>query len=84
MRAQARRELPATRTCRVRSFLAHVGSDVEAWSAEDVEAFLLHLARERALTARTRNVTSAALRFFFGVTLGHADQAAAIPNARVG
>jgi site-specific recombinase XerD len=69
---------------KVRGFLAQAGADPEHLDIEDVEGFLLHLARERGLQARTRNVTSAALRFFFGTTLGQGDFAAEIPSARSG
>jgi integrase/recombinase XerD len=44
-------------------------SDPSTLGAEEVEAFLVELMRERGYGARTRNVYASALRFLYGVVL---------------
>ena len=66
-----------------RRFLAHVGRVPTAVTTEDVEGFLLDLARQ-ARSPRTRNVYLAAIRCLLAATLGDAGRVitAAIPNAK--
>lgn len=49
---------------------------------EEVEAFLLHLCRDRGLSSSTRNQYAAGLRFLFTITLGRREWVQSIPFAR--
>jgi integrase/recombinase XerD len=66
-----------------RGFLKHAGKAPVEISTEDVEGFLIELAR-RGRSPRTRNVNLAAVRCLLSATLGTASQAItdAIPNAK--
>jgi site-specific recombinase XerD len=67
----------------VRKFIEHHGGRCPSeLGADEVEAFLLYLWRDRRLMARTRNVYSAALRFLYGVVLRRPEVAYAIARAR--
>lgn len=50
---------------------------------EDVETFLAHLANERGLSARTRNLAASALAFLYREVL-HSDAVDRVPRARGG
>jgi site-specific recombinase XerD len=68
----------------VRRFLEHhAGRDPSALGADDVEAFVAHVTTQRRLSARSRNVYAAALRFLYAVVLRRPAVVAAIPKARV-
>ena len=69
--------------CVRRFFLHHAGRDAGALGADDVEAFLAQLTTQRRLSARSRNVYAAALRFLYAVVLRRPEVVTAIPKARV-
>ncbi|MBC7170868.1 MAG: site-specific integrase [Polyangiaceae bacterium] len=56
-----------------RQFVAFHKRSPRQLGPEDVRRWLLHLRRERGLSARTVNVAMAALRFSFGTTLRRAE-----------
>jgi site-specific recombinase XerD len=60
----------------------HYGRSPEALSAQEVEAYLLHLVRERKLSYSTLNQTACASRFLFAVVLERNDQAGRVPLAK--
>ena len=66
-----------------RRFLAHVGRAPTTVTTENVEGFLLDLARQQR-SPRTRNVYLAAIRCLLAATLGDAGRVitAAIPSAK--
>jgi len=65
-------------------FIAHcAGRPPRALGHQDVQAFLLHLVKERKVSAVSFNVYCAALTFFYHVTLERLDVAARIPRMRV-
>jgi integrase/recombinase XerD len=66
----------------VRRFAAFHQRSPEELGIEDVEAFLLHLCRDRGVQAATRNLYASGLRFLFGTTLGRTDVVASVPFAR--
>jgi site-specific recombinase XerD len=66
-----------------RRFAEHFGRSPCRMGAVEIRAFLLHLARERALSASTVNVYAGALRFLYGVTLERPEAIAGIPRMRV-
>jgi integrase len=57
----------------------HYGRSPDTSSAQEVQAYLLHLLRERALSRSSVNQCSCALRFFYGTVLGLDAQAFQIP-----
>ena len=59
---------------RVKDFASFLGRSPRTASAEDVRRFRLHLASSGATTPKI-NITVAALRFFFKVTLDRPDLA---------
>jgi integrase/recombinase XerD len=73
-----------TRSCylrHVRLLGQHYGRCPSELGLEHVEAYLLYLYREKGLAGQTRNQCAAALRFFFGRTLGR-DWTHSVPFAR--
>ena len=66
----------------VRALAEYHGRSAADLGPEGVEAFLLHLCRDRGYQASTRNVYAAALRFFFDKTLGQREVASSVPFAR--
>lgn len=54
-----------------------------ALGPDEVEAFLLHLCRDKGYRPGTRNQYAAGLRFFFGTTLRRADVVASMPFAKM-
>jgi integrase/recombinase XerD len=67
----------------VRKFVEfHGGRCASELGAEDVEAFLLHLTRDRRLSTRTRNQYAAALRFLYAVVLRRPEVTCTIAKAR--
>lgn len=68
--------------CVVR-FGEHFGQCPSELGLAEIEGYLLHLCRGLARSASTRNQYAAALRFFFGKTLGQTDWLASVPLARV-
>lgn len=56
----------------VKRFAEHLGHSPHRASAEDLRAYQLHLVSS-GITGPTLNATIAALRFFFGVTLGRSE-----------
>lgn len=67
----------------VRRYLAHhAGKQPAALGADEVEAFLLHLMRERGYSARTRNVYASAIRFLYAVVLRQPAVVCTVARAR--
>lgn len=66
----------------VRKLAEFRGRGADELGLEDVEAFLLHLCRDRGLSSSTRNQYASGLRFFFGTTLGCREWVDAVPFAR--
>jgi len=54
-----------------------------AMGAKEVRAFLLHLVRERKVSASTFNVYAAAIQFLYEVTLERRDELRRIPRMRI-
>jgi site-specific recombinase XerD len=54
-----------------------------ALGEQEVRAFLLHMMRERRVSASTQAVCVAGLRFLFGVTLRRGEMAALIPYPKI-
>ena len=65
----------------VSKFSRHFGRSPDRLDLEDVRAFQVHLA-STGISWGSLNQTVCALRFFYGVTLGHADIPERIPYAR--
>ncbi len=65
----------------VKKFSRHFGRSPERLGLEDVRAFQVHLV-SAGISWPALNQTVCALRFFYGVTLGHADIPERIPYAR--
>jgi site-specific recombinase XerD len=75
---------PATRRSylhAVTKFSRHFGRSPERLGVEDVRAFQVHLVAT-GISWPALNQTVCALRFFYGVTLGHAEIPERIPYAR--
>jgi site-specific recombinase XerD len=75
---------PATQRCYVHAvakFSRYFGRSPERLGLEDVRAFQVHLV-STAISWPALNQTVCALRFFYGVTLGHAEIPERIPYAR--
>ena len=66
---------------RVAQFAQHFRRSPDQLGMEDVRAYQLHLLEQQASWSRF-NQTVCALRFFFGVTLGRADQVPLIPYGK--
>ena len=66
----------------VKRFLEHVGCRASRVDQKRVKQYLLQLQRKHGLSASTRNHHAAALRFFFGETLGKPWAKSGIPCAR--
>lgn len=60
----------------------HYGRSPEVLSADDVQAYLLHLRRERHLSCSTLNQYGCAFRFLYGTVLGRDGAAFQIPLTR--
>jgi site-specific recombinase XerD len=69
-------------TKRVKSFLDHCHRPVEQLNEMDVRSFLKHLIVEKKLSPATVNVYSAAIRFFFAVTLNRTMNYLQIPRLK--
>ena len=66
----------------VAKFSRYFGSSPERLGLEDVRAFQVHLA-STGISWAALNQTVCALRFFYGVTLGHGEIPERIPYARI-
>jgi len=66
----------------VRALADYHGRSPDALGLDDIEAFLLHLFRDRGLSSSTRNQYAAGLRFLFTTTLGRREWVCSIPFAR--
>src|ERR1035437_8299385 len=64
-----------------RNLTVYLGRSPDAASNEDVRRFQRHLASD-GISAASMNNTVSGLRFFFRVTLGHADIASHLPFVR--
>lgn len=64
----------------VRKFLEFTGRPVEDLDEEDVRRYLIQLLRENKVTTSTINTYSAAIRFFFAVTLNRTMNYLQIPR----
>jgi len=64
----------------VGKFLEFAGRSVEELDEEDVRRYLIHLLRENKVTTTTINTYSAAIRFFFAVTLNRTMNYLQIPR----
>jgi site-specific recombinase XerD len=60
----------------------YAGTDPSLLGADEVEAFLVELMRERGYGARTRNVYASALRFLYAVVLRRPEVVCTIAKAR--
>ncbi len=65
----------------VRDFAVFLGRSPDQASAEDLRRYQLHM-RSAGASATSMNAAVSALRFFFGVTLGRNDAAAAMTTVR--
>lgn len=61
----------------------HYRRDPAEYSAEEVEAYLLHLVKERHLSYSTMNQAACAARFLYEQVLGHERELFRIPMAKV-
>jgi integrase/recombinase XerD len=61
----------------------HYARSPDAVSADEVQAWLLHLRREQHLSCSTLNQYGCALRFFYATVLGRDGAAFAVPLTRV-
>ena len=82
---QLRRLAPGTQKAYVRAvaeLTRHYGRSPDRIGPEQVKSYLLYLMNQRRLNWSTVNVVSAAVRFFYGQTLGRPDVGRAIPPRR--
>ena len=73
---QLRRLAPGTQKAYVRAvaeLTRHYGRSPDRIGPEQVKSYLLYLMNQRRLNWSTVNVVSAAVRFFYGQTLGRPD-----------
>lgn len=61
----------------------HYRRDPAEYSAQEVEAYLLHMVKERHLSYSTMNQAACAARFLYEKVLGHQREVFAIPMAKV-
>ncbi len=61
----------------------HYRRDPATYSAQEVQAYLLHMVKERHLSYSTMNQAACAARFLFEAVLGHEREHFHIPMARV-
>jgi integrase/recombinase XerD len=66
----------------VRIFLEYCNRPIEQLNEEDIRIFLLHLLQEKKASSATMNCYSAALRFFFAVTLNRTLNYLQIPRQK--
>lgn len=64
-------------------FSRWAGDDPDALGRRDVEGYLVHLAREHAISPSTHGQYRAALRFLYGVVLERPQVTAALPCPRI-
>ena len=69
------------RSC-IHIFEKYVGRDVTALGRQEVEQFMLHLARERRLSASSHNVYAAALRFLYDAALDRPEVTVRVPRRK--
>ena len=62
----------------------HYARDPATCTASEVQAYLLHLVKDRGLAYSSVNLASCACRFLFEIVLGHARVNFDIPSARIG
>lgn len=67
----------------IRRMAKHYGRDPAQYSADEVQAYLLHMVRDRKLSYSTMNQTACAARFLFEEVLGQARELFHVPMARV-
>jgi integrase/recombinase XerD len=82
---QLRRFAPGTQEAYVRAvaeLARYYGRSPDQIGPEEVKSYLLYLINQRRLNWSTVNVASAAVRFFYGPTLGRPDVGRAIPPRR--
>ena len=71
-----------TYTSCVRTFEKFVGRSVMALGRQEVEQFLLHLVRERRLSAPSHNVYAGALKFLYDTALDRPEVMARVPRRK--
>lgn len=67
----------------IRRMARHYGRDPALYTSQDVQAYLLHMVRDRKLSYSTMNQTACAAQFLFQTVLGRAREQFHIPFAKV-
>lgn len=67
----------------VRQLTKHYGRSPDALEEEEVRRYLLYLRQERNLRPSTVGIYTAALKFFYGITLRRAEMVLSLGSAKV-